>query len=369
MAKLRATLPKGFYYGRDFQWTDEEIQKCKDILSSCDVNAYTRGFYKETAMHHYLPIEIISWLIERGADVNACFGSYGSPIFKHAAVGNLDICRLLIENGADLKIEDYAGETVLFYASQRGHADVTALLLEHGADPCHRSKSFSDSLTPLLNMLRGIDYPPGKNDADTAELLLNAQREKGGISEDDWEKAQKYVSLIGHRYEVIKSSNGVYDLENESAMEKLYRLFDVPVSAPVIKHDGKSPITVDEKLTFNEQHNKLWEYLVPVSGKCQTVQGEVIRITGRIADECMGNGGANWDEEYRKMQKALLEFFSSGNGLDDDTVKKASEACHDINSQNACICQNETDTLIKCALEWVKKNPDPILLEKVSYRR
>ena len=374
MAKLRTTLPKefnDFCYSRSHKRTDEDIEKCKEMLSNCDPNARERGFYKETALHHYVPFEIAECLIEKGADVNAA-NSYGTPLFKHAGVGNYDICRLLLEHGADVNIENYSGQTALFYAADKGHCDVVRLLLEYGADPCHNSRNFDDNMTPLLSMLRHMDSVPDKNRAITAQILANAQKEHGGFPVEELKEAQKMVALLGHNYNVCKDDiNEDYRIEydSDSAMEQLYELFDVATAAPVIKHDGKSPITVDENLSLYEQHNSLWEYLVPVSGKCATVQGEVIRITGRISGEGSGNGGANWDNEYRKMLKALLEFLKQGNGPDEDNIKAADRASYHINSFKACGCEEEINILIKCAVEWVKKNPDPIFLGEVNYKR
>lgn len=153
-------------------------------------------------------------------------------------------------------------------------------------------------------------------------------------------------------------------------MNRLYTLFGVPSAAPVIKHDGKSPITVDENLPFDKQHHELWEFLVPASGKCATVQGEVIRITGRIDSESNGNGGANWDAEYRKMLKALINFFALGKALDEDDIKAAQQAACDVNScKAACCCGDEIGMLVEFAVKWVRQNPAPIPLGDVNYCR
>ena len=55
--KLRQTLPKEFtefYYScsseYNHQWTDEDIQRFKEILEPCDANARERGGYRK-AIH------------------------------------------------------------------------------------------------------------------------------------------------------------------------------------------------------------------------------------------------------------------------------------------------------------------------------
>ena len=73
MSRLRMTLPKEFIvfcYEHMYDWSAESIEECKKMLLPCDPNARERGHYKETALHKYIPLEIVEWLVERGADVN-----------------------------------------------------------------------------------------------------------------------------------------------------------------------------------------------------------------------------------------------------------------------------------------------------------
>lgn len=372
MAKLRMTLPKEFskfYYSRPFKWSAEDVAQCKEMLTPCDPNARDRGGYKQTALHYLVPFEIAKWLVERGADVNAS-NTYGTPLFKHAGGRDYNICKLLVEHGADVNVENYAGQTAMFTAADRGDSDVIRLLLEHGADPCHHSRKFDDELTPLLYMLRRIDYGPKEAMASTAELLVEAQRARGGIPDEEWSMAQKFVAKIGHTFELYKSNADENSrAEYESAMARLYTLFDVAPAAPVVKHDGKSLITLDENLTISKQHHELWELLVPASGKCATVQGEVVRITGRVGFECNGNGGVNWDAEYRKMLKALIDLFALGNALDEDDIIAVRKAAYSINGCKARGCEEKTDILLEFAVKWVRQNPVPISLGDVNYVR
>ena len=100
--------------------------------------------------------------------------------------------------------------------------------------------------------------------------------------------------------------------ELSSLLDEFFDRFDIsPVVVPHIdKHDGVSAITVTGK-TWKEQYNELWAYLVPESGKAQTVQGEMIRIIGKVSYEILDNGGLNWDADYRNMLKALSGYMSS----------------------------------------------------------
>ena len=77
MAKLRKTLPTEFVEfirtKREMRapYSQEDIEKCKELLKDCEPDATERGGLKRTALHMSIPIEVARWLIERGANVNA----------------------------------------------------------------------------------------------------------------------------------------------------------------------------------------------------------------------------------------------------------------------------------------------------------
>ncbi|WKK99870.1 hypothetical protein Q0F98_21465 [Paenibacillus amylolyticus] len=120
------------------------------------------------------------------------------------------------------------------------------------------------------------------------------------------------VKRIGKDFEFVREKFNKDKVDGVSdALIKLYRLFDVEPVANRIMHDGTAPIQV-KATTWPKQHQELWEYLIPAQGHAQTVQGEVIRITGRVSHEVLDNGGGNWDAEYRKMLDALIRYLGTG---------------------------------------------------------
>lgn len=344
MPKLRKTLPKDlteFCYKHMNNYTSEDIEKCKEMLEPCDPNARDRGGYKETALHKMLPLEIVEWLVACGADVN---------------------------------IVAHAGHTALFSAVSgiNCNYDIVRLLLEHGANPCHHSENWDGQKTPLLKMLSRGGEAWEHSKADIAELLISVQKRQDGIPSNEWTKAQEYISDMGHEFELRKSDmNEEYRNKVEMVMKRYYAIFDVTPAKPVIKHDGKSLIEVDKSISIGEQHRALWEFLVPSSGRCVTMQGEVIRITGRIDDESNRNGGANWDTEYRKMLEALTKYFLQGNALDKDEIEDINNAINEINNHKAAciICQKAIDKLMELAVKWVIQNPEPVPLGNIDYKR
>lgn len=384
MAKLKKTLPTDlgrFCLNHAGDWCEPLIEKLKEMLSECEPDATSRGGQKITALHiANMPIEAVAWQIERGANVNAPY-TYGTPLYVHAEKGHYDICKLLLDKGGDISAVDYAGKTPLFAAADGGHVEVVKLLLENGADPHHRGNRVVNERNALLYMLSRM-YPGDTGKAEVTEILIEAMGGKDKIPAEDWKQAQEYVRTKGEQFEFSKSGKKeeysskadadwaeAYQARSEANMNKFYSLFDVKPPKPFVKHDGKSPIVIDKSLSVGEQHDALWEYLVPSRGVCDTVQGEVIRITGRIGDEVYRNGGANWDGEYRKMLAALKDYFAMGTPLSEDQMEEVSDASLGINKCKACGCEKAVGKLQEMAVIWVSINSNPIPLESAEYNR
>ncbi|MGC4118135.1 MAG: hypothetical protein QM765_27010 [Myxococcales bacterium] len=129
-------------------------------------------------------------------------------------------------------------------------------------------------------------------------------------------------------------------------------------------HDGTSPITA-KTTRWQDQHAELWDLLVPSSGPAATVQGEVIRITGRISREILDNGAINWDGAFREMARAFLAHVQTGTSLDPSALGVVRSTVDDLVRK----ADGNTAFLAEMAVAWVLRNPVPVPLSKPSYRR
>ena len=354
MAKKRVSLTDNF----------EEVLKAGDfeafkaLYDKCELNAYYDGrFGLRTALHHrYINEGCARWLVEQGLDINV-LDYYGkTPLCEQASNGN-DIVELYYELGGDINKPDRYGMTPLHMAADYHHVNTVKFLVANGADIFAKNDRGWNALHYALMNCRGIYTVPM---VEIAEILLNA----GNTITPE---IQECVKNIGEDFEFHRENFSKREAENvDEALQKMYKLFMVEPVARRIVHDGVSPIIVCDG-TWRQQFNYLWDYLVPSSGAAKTVQGELIRIGGRITDEFYRNGGVNWDREYRKMVDALPRYFSKGNPLSDDELAEIETLISKIKGHGTP--DEILDRICELAVVWVINNQTPIALEKTNYRR
>ena len=80
-------------------------------------------------------IDVIRFLLENGAEVNAKDRSGATPLYTPIKYGHTDIVKLLIKEGAEVDITNrYVNQTPLHWAVKNGRFDIVKFLLENGAD-------------------------------------------------------------------------------------------------------------------------------------------------------------------------------------------------------------------------------------------
>lgn len=229
---------------------------------------------------------------------------------KHTALGFLDcpdeLVTWLVAQGLDVDVPDSYGATALWTRADGGRIEQIPLLLSRGADVHARTET--GGYTPVEYALLRTAKVSLADTARIVELLLGAGATTTPTAVEEVERLAEGFAF--HRADAHP------DLVEEASagLTRLQDLLGVAPGAPLVKHDGVSPIVVPAG-RWQDCHQKLWEHLVPSSGAAATVQGEVIRISGRIADEVLGNGGVNWDRDYRRMLSDLADHLASGTPL------------------------------------------------------
>jgi ankyrin repeat protein len=114
------------------------------------VNAYAPDGFQPLGLAAFFgQIEIVEFLLSRGAEVNSPSRNAMRVMPLHSAIANQrsEIVKLLLEHGADVNATQADDFTPLHEAAQNGMADVTQWLIERGA---HVNPRLSSSgKTPL----------------------------------------------------------------------------------------------------------------------------------------------------------------------------------------------------------------------------
>ena len=349
MAKKKKTLPANFYELLEAK----DLEALKAVFNECELNAYDRRSFKKPALSFYeIPLKLMDWLITQGADINARDEYECTPLHYHAQVNNVEKVALLLEKGADIEAQDKYKNTPLHFAEY--NAEAAQLLIEKGADIKAKDNMGHNVMERMLARLSNGYLVKA---AKAAEVYL-----KAGLKPNKFAKEQ--VTHVGEDFEFHRNNfNPEYLEETDAALQELYKLFDVPPVPRHIQHDGKSAIVLAGD-TWEKRYEQAWTLLVPGSGSAITVQGEVVRIAGRVNDELLRNAMGNWDKEYRKMLTAISGYLQQGNPLSESELAEVADIQKHILDDDG----SGTQRLCELATTWVVQNPEPIALGKVNYK-
>jgi hypothetical protein len=349
MAKKRKTLPKDF----EQLLVNSNLQELITIFDKCEIEA-RGGYGKRTALaYDNCPHELAKWLVAQGANLHATDTWGNTPLHSRSRsiFGNI---KSLLDLGADANNPGSSIGTPLHAAADSHNAENTATLLSYGAkiDAVN-----SSGLTPLEQALltcRNIDIV---RTVRISTLHLNAGAQHTP-------RMKEYVTKIGKEFEFHRENFNKDEVDAVSdALNELYRMFKLDPVAKRVVHDGKSPIIISED-TWQKQHQELWQFLVPSSGPAETVQGEVIRISGRVSIELNDNGGINWDDDYKTMCDTFLAFLKQGSPLSNAELAEAFEIVKGVKQKSG-----DTDRMCELGVKWVTTNSSPMKLPAIVYKR
>jgi hypothetical protein len=348
--KKRKTLPKDF----EELLAAGDLAALKAVYDTCELDA-RGGYAKQTALAYDLcPDALAQWLVARGADIGAVDAWGHTPLHSRARSWRSSIA-VLLALGADVHAVHGNG-TPLHSAADSQNAENGRLLLAHGA----RADAFNwEKLTPLEVALRGASNVILERLPAFVTVMLD-----GGASRTPAMK--EFVEKLGQNFEFHRESFGSGENASRAvaALDFLYSTFDVSPVPRRRTHDGAAAIVV-QATGWQDLHEELWSLLVTSRGPCQTMQGEAIRISGRIADEWERNGGTNWDRDYGQMANALAAHVQCGTPLEQPEVAEI-EAISKALRKSAGAGK---DRLMELAVAWVLKNPQPIPLKAPPYGR
>jgi len=353
---MRKTLPKDLDELLDAAAESGDYGAVYEALQRCLPDA-RGGYGKGTLlMNGRCTVELARWAVERGTDIHAT-DTWGYTALHESARSRFHhklTPAQLIELGADVHQTSSESLTPLHSAVDGKHLDAVQALLTHGAQVNARSTNHDTPLEYGLLRMSNVDLVAM---VPIAKALLSAGAEVTQQAKDAVLRACENFEF--HRAGFNRDSVE----ETSAAAQALCALFSVEPPARRRIHDGTSPI-VAMAATPAERFAELWDLLVPSSGPCKTVQGEVIRIAGRVRDEWYRNGGGNWDRDYASMASAFCKHLGSHQNLDPADLDACAKVVRSLRKD-----PDGSDGLANWAVEWVARNPDPIPLPPPSYQR
>lgn len=347
-------------------WFDPDLEIFKRIFEICEINATYKGI---NAFGYTRRKENLKFLVENGLNPNEDCGE-GYPAIIYQLASNYDSIIYLKEQGADLDL-------AMKYAIKNNHLAGMCNLMKCGA-PKGKNLKIAMELAKENNNLniigRLLDLGANPGFINISEVLEKANNcdiiTISKLSKIKFNKGlkiitprmKKTVRKIGERFEFYRDSFSKELIQEASlALEELYKIYGVE---PVPRRDVNNitKITVKSQ-TWQEQHEELWQMLVPGQGAASTIQGELIRIIGKVFCEIYDNGGCNWDDEYEKMLESISEYVLKGKSSNNDKIIECAQNIN-INSD-----EQELELLNQLIVEWVLENPEPIKLNEVKYNR
>ena len=334
-----------------------DMGQLQAIFDECALDARGGPFGQTALGFPDCPDELITWLVGQGLDPDSPGQQDATPLRMKARFGPARQIPLLLSLGAELEAGQGQLGTALDAAAWYQQPDAVRALLEAGANP-HALTRGGD--TPLETGMSRAALRTMPHMSQVAELLIDAGAEVTG-------KVRRLVEYHGKDFERRRPDLTPEIQESaQSGLQELYRLCSVTPAEPITRHDGRSPIQVPEG-PWGAQHDALWDLLVPSAGSAATVQGEVIRITGRIAYEMHVNGAANWDHDYQTMLETLTHHLTSGKGLRWREARELRRLSRTIRDGKAN--EGQTNRLSELAVWWVSQNSIPVPLPPPTYAR
>jgi hypothetical protein len=86
-----------------------------------------------------------------------------------------------------------------------------------------------------------------------------------------------------------------------------------------------NPLEIPLSDNSREVAKWIWQNLVPKSGQCETVQGELLRAVEKLSWEAQNNGNVNWDSGFETLIDFLEGTLCDTSGIDDELKRSVRE--------------------------------------------
>ena len=165
------------------------------VINRRNVEGYSPLMNASALMSETDSVDLMTLLLEAGADVRAVDNDGFTALHWAASVGENTRCALLISHGADPNARSVSGETPLHRACRFGRVSALSALLTSGAVVTQRNKS---CLTPV-DVAGRYDGVPNKEYRDAALRMLMAHDPRQRTAVFSHPDCLAHVTRAGHQ--------------------------------------------------------------------------------------------------------------------------------------------------------------------------
>lgn len=128
------------------------------------------------------------------------------------------------------------------------------------------------------------------------------------------------------------------------------------------------PFRKTKEYEWKKEQGRLWKELVPSDGQADTLQGELVRIAGKLTDQAYRNGNMNWDADHERMWRFIGEkiagdpiFSPKEQELIRDKIEELirDEASPDLSGEGSPYY-----VVTEKVVDWCMAHPEPIPHQK-----
>lgn len=135
----------------------------------------------------------------------------------------------------------------------------------------------------------------------------------------------------------------------------------------------RKPKPQPKAYNWKKEHGRLWDSLVPANGQADTLQGELIRIAGKLTDQAFRNGNTNWDADHENMWRFVGRHLDDPATFSDAERKLIREKIEeiirdnespDVSGEGCCYY-----IISEKVVDWCMAHPKPIPHNKNTDRK
>ncbi len=113
-------------------------------------------------------------------------------------------------------------------------------------------------------------------------------------------------------------------------------------------------------------HSRLWDALVPAEGQATTLQGELIRTTGKLSDEAHRNQNKNWADGFEEIVAFVVTVLNDAetfSEVDRDRIRRAADTIvRDHRTPDISGHGGPYFLLSEMAVRWCMAHPELIIM-------